>query len=215
MAHLQITGGSIIRPDACESMIDGAVYRFESPTALKDQLADESWNKGNWASFRRFSRDAQLFTLAAGLALRDAGIDFMPRQVVGLLTADDFEHEADQAAYWMDYVGGGREMGSSSRFVHTLPTSAAADASVTLGLRGPLLYIRDEDNVWGELWNAAADFVTGGDADLLLLSCRRKDAMTCLVVAPAGGVSPLHWPDQTDPQTVFSFARQVAERRKT
>ena len=212
MDHLQITGGSIIRSSECESLRDGARYSFNNPGELKEQLSGGDWKSGNWAYFRRFSPDAQLFTLAAGLALRDSGIEFKPEQNVGLLAADDFEHESDQAAYFADYVAGGREMGRSSLFVHTLPTSAVVDASVCLGLRGPLLYIRDEDDIWGGLLNAAADFITGSDAEIMLLSYRRAGTLICLTVT-AGGNAAMHRTAQTAPEAIFASARQQLKEK--
>ena len=41
-----------------------------------------------------------------------------------ILTGDNFEHKRDQLKYFKDYIEGGRKLGHSSLFVHTLPTSA-------------------------------------------------------------------------------------------
>ncbi|MFA6104758.1 MAG: hypothetical protein WCV67_19910 [Victivallaceae bacterium] len=208
MDHLQITGGSIIRSADCESLLSGVRYSFNNLGELKDKLSDADWKKGNWSYFRRFSPDAQFFTLGAGLALRDSGIKFVPELTIGLLAADDFEHESDQSAYFSDYVEGGRELGSSSLFVHTLPTSSAVDASVCLGLRGPLLYIRDESNIWGELLNTAGDFIASGDAEIMLLSYRMANTLVCLTLA-AGGSAPISRTAQATPDAIFEFARNA------
>ncbi|MFA7232308.1 MAG: hypothetical protein WC071_13635 [Victivallaceae bacterium] len=207
MNHLKIMGGSIIWPADCEALFNGVRCNFSSPGDLKQKLSDNDWENGNWSNFRRFSPDAQIFTLGAGLALRDAGISFVPELTVGLLTADDFEHESDQTAYFVDYLEGGQTLGRSSLFVHTLPTSAAVDASVTLGLRGPVLYIRDEYDVWNELARTAGDFIANGDAEIMLLSYRSVDTLVCLVVS-TGENAELCWPEQAAPDAIFAFARQ-------
>jgi len=210
MDHLQIIGGSIIRSSDCESLRNGAHCSFNNPGELKEKLSDAGWKNGNWSYFRRFSPDAQLFTLAAGLALLDSGIKLAPEQTVGLLAADDFEHESDQAAYFADYVEGGRELGRSSLFVHTLPTSSAVDASVCLGLRGPLLYIRDENDIWGGLLSAAGDFIAGGDAEIMLLCRRRANALVCVALS-AGGSAAMSRTAQAAPEAIFEFARKAVE----
>ncbi len=212
MDHLQITGGSIIRTSECESLLGEVRYSFNNPGELKEKLSGAGWENGNWSYFRRFSSDAQLFTLGAGLALRDSRIKFIPEQTAGLLVADDFEHESDQAAYFDDYVKGGRYLGRSSLFVHTLPTSAAVDASVCLGLRGPLLYIRDEDDIWGGLLNAAEDFISRGDAEIMLLAYRRGAAMICMTLS-AGGSAALYRTVQAVPEAIFESARQQSKEK--
>ncbi len=207
MDHLQITGGSIIRSSDCESLLGGVHSSFNNPGELKEKLSAGDWKNGNWSYFRRFSPDAQVFTLAVALALRDGGIKFLPELTVGVLAADDFEHEADQAAYFTDYIEGGRELGRSSLFVHTLPTSAAVDASVCLGLRGPVLYIRGENNIWGELLNTASDFIANGDAEIMILSYRSADTLVCLTLS-AGGNTNLSRTAQATPEAIFAFARE-------
>lgn len=214
MAHLQIIGGSIVRSSDCTSLLNGVRYSFNNPGELKEKLSGADWQNGDWSYFRRFSPDAQLFTLASALALRDSGIKFFPEQTVGLLVADDFEHEAGQTAYFADYVEGGRELGRSSLFVHTLPTSTAVDASVCLGLRGPLLYIRDENDIWSELLNTAGDFVAGGNAEIMLLSYRRGDILVCLTLA-AGGNSDTGMVLPATPEAVFEFFRKIVEGKNS
>lgn len=208
MDHLQIIGGSIIRSSDCESLHNVAHCSFNNPGELKEKFSDGDWKNGNWSYFRRYSPDAQFFTLAAGLALRDSGIKLVPEQTVGLLAADDFEHESDQVAYFTDYVEGGRELGRSSLFVHTLPTSSVVDASVCLGLRGPLLYIRDENNIWSELLNTAGDFIASGDAEIMLLSCRSANTLVCLALS-AGGSTAISRTVPAAPAAIFEFARKA------
>lgn len=210
MNHLQIIGGSIIRSSECESLFSPVHCSFKTPAELKEKLSDRTWETGNWSDFRRFSQYAKVFTLAVGLALRDSGIAFLPKLTVGVLFSDDFEHESDQTAYFADYVEGGRELGRSSLFVHTLPTSAAVDASVCLGLRGPLLYIRDENDAWSELLNTAADLISNGNAEIMILSYRCADILVCLALSSGGGTE-LNWAAQATPEAIFEFARKQSK----
>ena len=85
MDYLQITGGSIIRSSDCESLLGGVHSSFNNPGELKEKLSAGDWKNGNWSYFRRFSPDAQVFTLAVALALRDGGIKFLPELTVGVL----------------------------------------------------------------------------------------------------------------------------------
>lgn len=212
MKHLQIIGGSLIRSSQCEALCHGQHYTFKTPVELKEKLSDSSWQKGNWSDFRRFSPHAKLFTLATGLALRDSKIEFMPELIVGILSSDDFEHESDQTAYFEDYVEGGRELGRSSLFVHTLPTSAAVDASVCLGLRGPTLYIRNESDIYGELLNTASNIIFGGNADVMIISYHSCDALLCLALT-SGGNTHLELSGKMSPESIFEFVRNNPKGR--
>lgn len=207
MDYLQIIGGSIIRSSDCESLFNGVHYGFKTPAELKEKLSGRDWENGNWSDFRRFSPYAKIFTLAVGLALRDSSIAFMPEQRVGVLLSDDFEHESDQVAYFEDYVEGGRELGRSSLFVHTLPTSAAVDASVCFGLRGPLLYVHGEDDIWGEMLSMATDVIFNGNAEIMILCYRSADTLVCLVLS-SGGSTEIRWKPQSTPEAIFEFARK-------
>ncbi|MEI6054483.1 MAG: hypothetical protein WCR55_00375 [Lentisphaerota bacterium] len=207
MNYSRIIGGSLIRSCECESLFNGVHYNFKTPAELKEKLSDKDWENGNWSNFRRFSIHAKVFALAVGLALRDSKIRFAPEPIVGLLVADDFEHEYDQEAYFADYIEGGRELGRSSLFVHTLPTSAAVDASICLGLRGPLLYIRDERDVWKELLNTASDLISSNNAEIMVLSYRSADTLVCLAIS-SGGKAQINWTAQSTPEAIFEFARK-------
>lgn len=211
MHNLQIIGGSIIGLSECKSLSEKLNYTFGTPFELKEKLSEKRWKNANWSNFRRYSPHAKLLTLAVSVALSDCGIEMENGLTIGILVSDDFEHEEDQSSYFRDYVEGGRYLGGSSLFVHTLPTSAAVDASLSLGLRGPLMYIRNGNDIWGELMNTAGDFISNGDAEIMVISHRRVDTTVCLVLS-AGHESDLSFGTISDPERVFEFAGRQLKR---
>ena len=210
----EIIGGCLISNNCAQTLCGGAKIAFESPGALKRDLDKAGRLPGKWDHFGRFSPDAQLFCVGCALALEDAGITTeTARKRSGIVTADNFEHELDQQAYFKDYVDAGRKLGRSSLFVHTLPTSAAADASVCLQIGGPLLYSRDDAGIWTGLTMTAADLLAEANIDSIITACRSGNSLLCLVMANSGriGTALLNNPDTAaqSPDNVFNLLRTL------
>lgn len=171
--------------DSARTLAKSFCWRFESLSELRLAISQEKRLFGNWNYFGRMSPDGQAAALCAVTCLLDAGITAIPDLRIGTLSSDTFEHEEEQRRYFADYVGGGRLLGRSSLFVHTLPTSAAADASIVLGLRGPLLYLNEPGAPWQSLAEAAESFVEDGQADAILLLKHRLNSWLGLLVSPS------------------------------
>lgn len=210
----EIIGGCLISNNFARTLCGGWKIAFESPGTLKRDLDKAGRLPGKWDHFGRFTPDAQLFCIGCALALEDAGINTeTARKRSGIVTADNFEHELDQQAYFKDYVDAGRQLGRSSLFVHTLPTSAAADASVCLQIGGPLLYSRDDAGIWPGLIMTAAGLLAEANIDSIITACRGGDSLLCLVMAESGriGTALLNHADTAAqlPETVFNLLRAL------
>ena len=151
----------------------------------------------------RFDPPTRALCLACGFALRDAESRGEGVRLTGLVRAGrDCCHAANRA-YFSDYVQGGRTLGRSSLFVHTLPTSPAAEAALLFGLRGPNFYLGLPDARFADLLDTAADVLQAGGAERMLAvaadggravaillsrqdSCMMRvwPAWTCLPLAP-------------------------------
>ena len=188
---MKIIGGCLIDAGAFALYNAEAAEGFESFSALRGRLAAENRLSGKWNVFSRFTPAAKQFCMACALALDDAalaGTEAPPLPRCGIVVCDNFEHEEDLSGYYRDYLDGGRQLGRSSLFVHTLPTSAAADASVCLGLGGPILYWRDDDAPLEGLISAAAGMLADGSADQVIAGMRDGELVLCMVFAFAGGI---------------------------
>jgi hypothetical protein len=191
MSTLKIIGGCLIDAVGFALYNTETVERFESFSSLRGRLADENRLSGKWNVFSRFTPAAKQFCMACALALDDAalvGTDALPLPRCGIVVCDNFEHEEDLSGYYRDYLAGGKQLGRSSLFVHTLPTSAAADASVCLGLGGPILYWRDDDAPLEGLISAAAGMLADGSANQIIAGMRDGERVLCMVLALAGGI---------------------------
>ncbi len=210
----EIIGGCLINNHCLHTLCGGGKIVFESPGLLKRDLEKAGRLPGKWDHFGRFSPDAQLFCIGCAMALEDAGIiTATARKRSGILVADNFEHESDQHTYFKDYVDAGRSMGRSSLFVHTLPTSAAADASVCLQIGGPLLYSRDDAGIWTGLLITAADLLAEENIDSIITACRSGESLLCLVLAKSGriGTALLNNADTAaiSPEDIFNNLRML------
>ncbi|OGV37382.1 MAG: hypothetical protein A2020_14990 [Lentisphaerae bacterium GWF2_45_14] len=177
-----ISGGCLLQRNSYATLYNGEFSSFGEKAELRRNLADSGRLFGQWDNLGKFSPDAQQFCLSCFLALEDAGIcSPEQRHSTGIVMADNYEHENDQKRYFDDYIKGGRQLGRSSFFVHTLPTSAAADASVCLKLSGPLLYWRDDSDALDGLMSAANTFLGDGSAEYMLIGYQIGDEILCIV----------------------------------
>lgn len=145
----------------------------------------------------RFTPQEKACLLAVGAALRkmeDAG-HAAPRECIGCVACGLSGSHATNRAYYEDYFFGGRRLGRSALFIHTLPTAPAAECAVHFGLGGPLLYALPEDGRLEDALGGLADASLaqcGVDAMLALLHEGRH--VCCLVLAKGEGLSPA-WTD--------------------
>jgi len=135
----------------------------------------------------RFNAATHMACDAAALALRDAGLDAAAGQTsdIGLLASTPDGCAEANRAYFADYLAGGRRLGRGNLFIYTLPTSAAAEAAICFGLRGPLLYAAPAAAPAPALLSMAAGMLTRGEAGVMLALIAEAAAGACFVLAPA------------------------------
>ncbi len=129
-------------------------------------------------NFGQFDEDSRRVGLCVALTLQDAGIvpaRDRPRDT-GILVSSVEGAAVANAAYFQDYLAGGRTLGRSRLFIYTLPTSPAAEAAIHFGLTGPLLYVGRSAPAPAAALQDCARLLRGGWASEML----------CIVAAPSG-----------------------------
>jgi len=162
----------------------GMVGEHEDLRALYRALRDASVIPSSMANFARYDDASRRLSLAVGLALHDAGIAPCGPATLrtGLLLAGpDGAHSAN-VAYFRDYVAGGRKLGRGNLFIYTLPTSPGAEAAISFGLNGPLLYVGRSDEDGRPALRDAEAFVASGQADTMLCALSGPDEILCFVL---------------------------------
>lgn len=140
----------------------------------------------------RFPDNAKATCAACALLLRAAGIDRGPETThdIAVLSAGFEPTAAMNAAFFRDYVEGGRSLGRGNLFIYTLPTSALAEASILLGLTGPSFYIEAGADPWLELVETGRCLVDSGRVPQAILLWWRDDHLRAALVAPETMHSP-------------------------
>lgn len=142
----------------------------------------------------RFDPPTRALCLACGRALRDASARGTATGVTGLVRAGRDGCHAANRAYFADYVHGGRTLGRSSLFVHTLPTSPGAEAALLFNLCGPSFYLGFAQATLASLLDAAVDVLRAGGADhMLAVAADGARAAAFLLARPDAGAL-VAWP---------------------
>ena len=144
----------------------------------------------------RFTPQEKSCWLAAGIALRkmaDAG-HAAPRERVGCVACGLSGSHATNRVYYADYFFGGRSLGRSALFIHTLPTAPAAECAVHFGLGGPLLYALPEDGRMGDVLELAGASLAQDGVDVMMALLHEGRHVCCLALAKGDGLSP-DWRD--------------------
>lgn len=183
LSQFRIVGAAMTSAKGARTAFSDMKFSAGTFTELKNILSSEDSFFGKWTFFSKMPPSAQSAALCAFLALRDASLKAVPGCKTGIIAKDDFCHCTDQRVYYDDYLAGGKNIARSSLFVHTLPTSAAADASIILGLNGPLMYLRDRDSSWGNLTDAASSYIADGMADCMLMMSQNADSWLAVLLA--------------------------------
>lgn len=141
----------------------------------------------------RFDAATHLACDAIALALRDAGLESAAgrTQDIGLLVATPDGSVAANRAYFADYLAGGRTLGRGNLFIYTLPTSAAAEAAICFGLRGPLLYAAAARRPAHGLLSMAGGMLGSGESSLMLALLADGATAVCFLLAPET-IAPHH-----------------------
>jgi 3-oxoacyl-(acyl-carrier-protein) synthase len=131
--------------------------------------------------YARMTPEARYGLCAASLALKGAGWE-TSKMEMGILAAGCDGCAAANEAYFREYVDNGRTLGRGNLFIYTLPTSAAGEISIALGLGGPCLAIHNDADPLGQIARCAAAMVRRGEAAAMLGLWSDGEAAVCLPI---------------------------------
>lgn len=134
--------------------------------------------------FGRFDRSSKFACIAVALALKDAGLNCGPDDVmkIGLLGTNQEGAVSANAAYFKDYVDCGRTLGRGNLFIYTLPSSPLAEVSIHFGLQGPLLYATNTSGDMMDMIQTCTLLAAEGQAEGMLLVCyTEQGSLGCLL----------------------------------
>ena len=173
---------------------------------LHRRLHAESVLAAPFPRFGQFDEDSRRVTLCVALALQDAGIDCAqdrPRDT-GLLVSSVDGAGAANAAYFQDYLAGGRTLGRSRLFIYTLPTSPAAEAAIHFGLTGPIIYVGRSAPDPAAALHDCARLLRGGWAEEMLCIVKDASAIVGVVLKKASSCTER-------PQAALAEAARLAD----
>jgi len=123
-------------------------------------------------------------TLLAGMVLRDAGYEFLSEKMpeTGIICVDGVGSHQANKEYFRDYVDSGRVLGRGNLFIYTLATSAAAEAAIACGLKGPLQYLGTAEATLRFAVAHAVSMLDGHETDAMLCVVCRNDVWQGLLL---------------------------------
>ncbi|HEX3594153.1 MAG TPA: beta-ketoacyl-[acyl-carrier-protein] synthase family protein [Polyangiaceae bacterium] len=135
------------------------------------------------ARSRRFDVQTALVSLGAGYALTDSNL---PLSDVGLVAGSAFGNVERTASFLRVVLEKGARRAPPAEFPHLLPSSSSGNASIYLGLTGPVLTANALDASAAASVSAACDFVLSGEAPGMVAgSVVVRDAFSREVLGPA------------------------------
>lgn len=167
--------------------------------------------------FQRMTPEARWVLAASAMALREGALPPDVLQDVGML-AGRFEgcQQADQR-YYEDYLASQRTLARGNLFVYTLPTSVCGAVSVVLGLAGPSLYVRQDQQPLAHLLTTAQRMVHAQEAQAMLAIWSDEQAAVCFLVQQAiresidlAGMFQVMGDDPSPTSLADHLARQVS-----
>jgi 3-oxoacyl-(acyl-carrier-protein) synthase len=132
-------------------------------------------------NFSRFSLEAQQTSLALAKVLASEGLALnTERQLrwdnqegrsarVGLVVWNPEGSATANRLYFEDYVATGSLLGRGQLFAATLPTAVASEVAIALQLRGPLLYVAQNQGTEHAAHEVACDVIRDGLAEAMVL----------------------------------------------
>jgi 3-oxoacyl-[acyl-carrier-protein] synthase II len=141
------------------------------------------------ARSRRFDRAACLVTVGVEAALAAAGTTSKaadPREGIGLVVGTAFGNVERIAAFVRAAIDKGPRRAPPAEFPHLLPSASAGNASIYLGLSGPVLATSDLEATAESAVSLACDWLEMGLAPCLVAgSADPHDAFVARVLGPA------------------------------
>ena len=130
---------------------------FENLVDLKQKITDvPEFVQGDLADFRRAADTVRLSQLAALLCASSVPNWSAENTALIGFNGDGCKH--NNKAYWEDVVAHNYDNGRATLFVPTLPSIPVCETAITLGIKGPVRYLRtqSEEDVQRHLHNIFA-----------------------------------------------------------
>jgi 3-oxoacyl-[acyl-carrier-protein] synthase II len=157
---------------------------------------------------RRFDAAAALVTLSATAALEHAGVD---RATTGLVSSTAFGNVTRTAAFLHALEARGPKRAPPAEFPHLLPSAASGNASIYIGLGGPVLATSALEVGGESAFELACDFIEAGVAvSLLAGGAESADLFVSDVFAP-GCES---FPERRTEGAAYLVLEQLASARR-
>lgn len=202
-----ITGIGWITQKAYGSVIRKLRRDYTDTKSLHSRLQHESVFLYPAKNFGRFDAVSKMTCCAGALALRDAGITYSERhkQDMGILGTNTVGCLESNVRYFKDYVATGRKIARGNLFIYTLPTSPLAEAAISFGLQGPLLYMMFQQKRIPSLVRCAGKMILRGETQAMLAVKADENEAVCFVLRREEDVST---------RRVFSLENAIATAEK-
>lgn len=160
-----VTAVAAIGPEGLDRGAE--LLRYVSPEehppsgwALKDPIAEL-----DPARSRRFDRAAAFVTLGVQAVLADAGLESTN---VGLAAGSAFGNVGRSIDFMERVANKGPKFANPAEFPHLLPSSASGNASIYLGLKGPVVSVAELDTSAEAAVVIACDWIRSGLVDAVV-----------------------------------------------
>lgn len=147
-------------------------------------LIEEKILKGSIKYFQRFDCETKKVVLGFVKALYDADMlyDIEDNYEIGILLANAKGALDTNLAYFKDYLEAGRKLARGNLFIYTLPTSPLAEAAITLGLNGPLIYMSESLANKNKVYEHATNMLDNKECDALALAYEFQGEYKFLII---------------------------------
>ncbi|MBO7147002.1 MAG: hypothetical protein J6W81_04570 [Lentisphaeria bacterium] len=176
----KISGGALIENVTAEMLIQDKTFSAETLRKLYDEtIAGSQKFLHKEEKFNRIGGRSATSVIAALLALQDAGIREIDPEKTGILGIGRSGSHPENLRYWNDYDLNGRISGRGHYFVGTLASTPLCEVAITLGVRGPVLYLdpgKDAEALYQEL------YFYESDCDRVLLCAVNLTHTRCLLL---------------------------------
>ena len=158
------------------------LYSHEGISSLYARLRKDSIISADIKNFGRFDMPSKLVCCAAALALHDSGVTFSPEKKMlgfGIIGTSEKDSLYSNERYFRDYVEEGRSLARGNLFIYTLPSSPLAEAAISFGLAGPMLYMGMDRNHLENIVLRAKKMISQGDAGAMLAVNFSENSARC------------------------------------
>jgi len=147
----------------------------------------EPFFEGGYKNWGRMSPVAKRLAYPVELGLRQLDGDRAMREsrawgIIGLSATGCHD---DNRAFFRDYLVNGRALARGGLFVHTLPSTPVAEASIHYGLRGPVFHLVDPTVDFSRSVDWACSIIECADATNMIIASLLDELILCAFLGQA------------------------------